>query len=46
MSDATYGAPRVKAQLDHQGCKASFNRVARLMKNTVSRASVVVAGLL
>jgi putative transposase len=32
MSDATYGAPRVKAQLAHQGCKASFNRVARLMK--------------
>jgi putative transposase len=31
-SDATYGAPRIKAQLEHQGCHASFNRVARLMK--------------
>ena len=33
ISDATYGAPRIKAQLDHEGCKASFNRIARLMKN-------------
>jgi putative transposase len=32
MSDATYGVPRVKAQLAHQGCKASFNRIARQMQ--------------
>jgi putative transposase len=32
MSDATYGVPRVKDQLTHQGCGASFNRIARLMR--------------
>jgi putative transposase len=32
MSDATYGVPRVKAQLAHQGCNASFNRIARQMQ--------------
>jgi putative transposase len=37
MSDSTYGAPRIKAQLDHLGNKAGFNRVARLMKGAKLR---------
>jgi putative transposase len=32
LSDATYGAPRVKAELNHRACGASFNRIARLMR--------------
>lgn len=46
MSDTTYGMPRIHAELQEQGIKASPNRIARLMRAAqlrgVSRRQFVV----
>ena len=43
-SDATYGMPRVRAELVDQGVKISGKRIARLMRICGSTPSAVSAG--
>ena len=43
QSDATYGMPRVRAELIDQGVALSRQRVARLMRETPSAASAGAA---
>lgn len=41
-SDATYGMPRVRAELLDEGVRVSRKRVARLMRRAGLRGAVVV----